>query len=59
MAQEARACLLTGGFLVQTPALSVSAPVSLGKTLHPSCLLVVVRGSGGASMCSLASVSVP
>ncbi|MEQ2279096.1 hypothetical protein AMECASPLE_005951 [Ameca splendens] len=30
-----------------SPAMSVSVVVCLGKTLHPLCLLMVVRGLGG------------
>ncbi|MED6262593.1 hypothetical protein ATANTOWER_022283 [Ataeniobius toweri] len=39
---------VTGGLPVRTPAMSVSVIVSLGKTLHSPCLLMVVRGPGGA-----------
>ncbi|MEQ2315103.1 hypothetical protein AMECASPLE_018778 [Ameca splendens] len=39
---------LAGGLLVRTPALSVSVVMFLGKTFYPPCLLMVVRGLGGA-----------
>lgn len=39
---------VTGGLPVQNPSPFVSVVVSLGKTPHLPCVLVVVRGSGGA-----------
>ncbi|MEQ2185687.1 hypothetical protein GOODEAATRI_020859 [Goodea atripinnis] len=50
VAQEVGVHPVTSGLLVQTPALSVSVVVSLGKTLHPPWLLMVVRRLGGASV---------
>ncbi|MEQ2304246.1 hypothetical protein AMECASPLE_025026 [Ameca splendens] len=47
-AMVAGVCLVTGGYSVQAPAMSVPVVVSLGKALHPPCLLMVVRGLGGA-----------
>ncbi|MEQ2207795.1 hypothetical protein XENOCAPTIV_018871 [Xenoophorus captivus] len=44
---------VTFGLPVQNPALSVSVVVSLGKRLHPPCLLMVVRGLGGACVLQL------
>ncbi|KAK5610575.1 hypothetical protein CRENBAI_002925 [Crenichthys baileyi] len=44
----AEVCPVTAGLPVQIPALSVSVVVYLGKTLHLLCLLMVVRGIGGA-----------
>ncbi|MEQ2174613.1 hypothetical protein GOODEAATRI_009638 [Goodea atripinnis] len=40
--------LVTGKLPIGAPAMSVSVVVSLGKTLQPPCLLMVVRGLGGA-----------
>lgn len=54
MAQEVEAHLVTAGMLVESPTLSLLVVVSLGMTLHPPCLLLVVRVFG-----KLASVSVP
>ncbi|MED6233454.1 hypothetical protein ATANTOWER_012025 [Ataeniobius toweri] len=48
---------VTGGLPVRTPALSILVVVSLGKTLHLPCLLMVVRGPGGAH-CMAASILV-
>lgn len=45
-----RAGLETGRLSVWNPALPVSVVVSLGKTHHPPCLLVLVREPGGASV---------
>ncbi|MEQ2316156.1 hypothetical protein AMECASPLE_029827, partial [Ameca splendens] len=49
---------VTGGLPVQTPALSILVVVSLGKTLHLPCLLMVVRGPGGAHCMAASLLSV-
>ncbi|MEQ2189745.1 hypothetical protein GOODEAATRI_028452 [Goodea atripinnis] len=46
-AQVEGVCPVTGGLLVRSSALTISVVVSLGKTLYPTCLLMV-RGLGGA-----------
>lgn len=43
-------CPATGELLVQAPALDFSVIVSFGKTLHPHCLLMVIRGPSGTTM---------
>ncbi|MEQ2315348.1 hypothetical protein AMECASPLE_021412 [Ameca splendens] len=49
---------ITSGLLVQTPALSISVIVSLGKILHSPCLLMVVREPGGADCMAALLLSV-
>ncbi|MEQ2181573.1 hypothetical protein GOODEAATRI_012965 [Goodea atripinnis] len=51
-------CHVTGGLLVRAPALSVSVVVSLGKTLHLPCLLMVVRGLDGVDCMASSLLSV-
>ncbi|MEQ2253189.1 hypothetical protein ILYODFUR_029654 [Ilyodon furcidens] len=46
---------VTGGLPVRTHTLPVSVVVSLSKTLHPPCVLMVVKETGGAD-CTAASL---
>lgn len=55
-AQDAAVSPATAGSPVRSPASSISAVVSLGKTLHPHRLLMVVREISGACIGSIASL---